>query len=278
MKIEVLMSVMNQSDMSIGYRSKVSTDLLIINQCNREDYFEQIVDGHLWRMISTTERGLSKSRNMALNNARGEICLLADDDEEFKPDCLSVITKAFVTLPDATAIVFNVDRINYQTKMKKKYYSIKQIKEAPSYRGYGSVQMAFRLLDVKERGIHFNEKFGSGTEWGGGEDILFQMDIRNMGLKIYEYPSFVATIDYGNGSQWFHGYDEKYFYNLGAFYGYVNNGKISTRFLLVSIYTCFYKLRKVKKPNPFRKMLWMYRGFKGIEKDVPYSLFVAQHR
>ena len=80
MKLEILMSAMHQENFDIAYRSKVDSDLLIINQCDKDDYTEIEVNGHIWRMISTTERGLSKSRNMALKNAKGDICLLADDD------------------------------------------------------------------------------------------------------------------------------------------------------------------------------------------------------
>ena len=276
MRIEILMSVMHQTDMSIGYKSKVGTDLLIINQCDHDDYMEQVVNGHKWRMISTKERGIAKSRNMALRNAQGDICLLADDDEELKPDVCTVITQAFSSLPDATAIVFNVDRIN--NRLKKSYYTITQVKESPSYRGYGTVQMAFRLDSIKKNGILFDEKFGSGTEWGGGEDVLFQKDMRKEGLKIYEYPACVATIDYGTESQWFHGYDGKFFYNVGAFDGYVNKGRMTIKSILYTIYQCFYKLRKDKTLNPFERMLWKYRGFKGVQKDVTYSQYLEQHK
>lgn len=270
------MSVMHQTDMSAGYLAKVGTDLLIINQCDRDDYMEQIVDGHLWRMISTTERGLSKSRNMAIKNARGEICLLADDDEEFKPDTWTDVAQVFDSIPEAAAVVFNVDRIN--NYYKKKYYTITQIKEAPSYRGYGSVQMAFRLDFIKKNNIQFNEKFGSGTEWGGGEEILFQNTIKSKDGRIYECPSVISTIDYSGGSQWFHGYDANYFYNLGAFSGYCNKGKMTLKAVLVFVYTCFYKLRKDKSLSSFAKIKWMYLGFKGIQNDVTYNQFVEQSK
>ena len=66
MKIEVLMSAMHQTDFTLAYKSNVQSDLLIVNQCDKNDYSELTVGIHKWRMISTTERGLSKSRNMAL--------------------------------------------------------------------------------------------------------------------------------------------------------------------------------------------------------------------
>ena len=276
MKVEVLMSVMNQTDMSIGHQSHVDTDLLIINQCDHDDYTEQVVNGHTWRMLSTTERGLAKSRNMAIRNAKGDICVLADDDEVYEQNVWPAIINSFDSLPDAAAIVFNVNRINYT--MKKKYYRIMTTRVAPAYRGYGSVQMAFRLDVIRDCNVLFNEKFGSGTEWGGGEDILFQKDLRSIGKKIYEYPLCIATIDYGSGSQWFHGYNEKFFYNIGAFDSYVNKGRVRVKAIARAIYICFYKLRKEKLLNPYQKLLWMFRGFKGIQKNVTYSQYLEQHR
>ena len=63
--------------------------------------------------------------------------------------------------------------------------------------------------NYKSSGICMNEIFGSGSVWGGGEDSLFEADIHKSGLKLYEYPAVIATVDYGNGSNWFTGYSEK---------------------------------------------------------------------
>ena len=73
MNLEVLLSCMYQEDMGIAVRARVQSDLLIINQCNKNG-IDEVTDGvHHIRMISSTERGLSKSRNMALENACGDI-------------------------------------------------------------------------------------------------------------------------------------------------------------------------------------------------------------
>lgn len=115
------MSAMHLKDFDIAYKTGIKSDLLIVNQCDRNDYKEINVEGHLWRMISTTERGLSKSRNMALKHAKGDICLLCDDDELLVKDYYERIINAYLELPKAVAIAFNVNRIN--NKMKKRYTS-----------------------------------------------------------------------------------------------------------------------------------------------------------
>lgn len=273
MKLEVLMSAMHQSDFTLGYKSRVKSDLLIINQCDKEDYEEILVDGYRWRMISTKERGLSKSRNMALHYAKGDICLWSDDDETFSENYAEVIIEAYVETPQAAAVVFNVNRINYS--MKKAYYRIQNTREAPKYRGYQSGMLSFKRQDIINAQIQFDEKFGSGTPWGGGEEILFERDIREKGLKIYENPSEIATLDYGGGSQWFKGYNERYFYNLGAFAFYSRHYKVSLDLIIMVFYQCFYKLRKERKLSPFMKLNWMIRGMKGIKQNITYEQYTS---
>lgn len=269
MRLEVLMSVMHQTDFSLAYKSKINSDLLIINQCDHDGYEEIEVDGHKWRMIHTKERGLSKSRNMALRNAKGDICLLSDDDEIFENNYSDNILKAYLDIPDATAIAFNVNRINYS--MKKRYYSIPEIREAPEYRGYQSGMLTFRRERVMNAGIRFNEMFGSGSSWGGGEEILFERDIRTNGLKLYEHTFTIATLDYGGGSKWFRGYNERYFYNLGAFSYYSNDYHLTFYAIARMFYESFYKLRKEKYLSPIGKIKWMLRGMRGIRKNIPFD-------
>lgn len=274
LKLEVLMSVMHQKDFSIAEKTRINGDVLIINQCNEDKYDEIQTENGLWRMFSVTARGLSKSRNMALDNARGDIVLICDDDEELAENYQDIILNAYKELPDAAAIVFNINRINY--KMKKTYYRITKVRKAPVYRGYSSQMLTVRLSKINEYDIRMNENFGSGTQWGGGEEILFQDEIRKNKMKIYEHPGVIATIDYGNGSNWFTGYDEKYFYNLGAFIQY----KFKNNFILKELrcmFTC-YRLRREKKLGFFKKMKWMRNGMKGIKKQITYAEFIGEKK
>lgn len=267
---EVLLSCMHQEDFQIAYKTKIDSDLLIINQCDKEDYQEQVVNGYLWRMISTTERGLSRSRNMALANARGKVCLLCDDDEIYCEGYRNTVLSAFLQLPQASLIGFNVHRIN--VSMKKKYYTITKAKETDSYRTFASPMVAFRLEDIMSHDIHFNELFGSGTPWGPGEDSLLQKDARNKGLKLYEYPDYIATQDYSNESKWFHGYNEEYWYNQGAFAEYCQMPRLRRE--MINVYAFFIKYRKEMTLSPLEKLKWKHRGEKGWRKGVTYAQYV----
>ncbi len=274
LKLEVLMSVMHQKDFSIAQRTKISSNLLVINQCDEDKYEEINVNGYKWRMISTRERGSHLSRQMALDNAQGEICLFCDDDEELADGYSDIILKAYEKLPNASAIVFNVTRNN--NKSKKSYYWIKKIRKAPKYRGYGTPMLSLKLGDIQKHGIRMNEIFGAGSVWGGGEDSLFEDEIRKSGLKMYEYPATIATIDYGNGSTWFKGYREEAFYNEGAFNQHKYGKNIILKYLRC-IYSC-YRLRKEKYLNFFQKMKWMRLGMKGMKTNIPYKEYIAHQK
>ena len=269
LKLEVLMSVMNQKDFSIAYKTKIKSDLLIINQCNEEKYDETVVEGYKWRMISTCERGSHLSRQKALDNASGDICLFCDDDEELVDGYCDLILNAYERLPKASSIVFNVDRINNQSN--KSYYIIKKIRRSLKYRGYGTPMLSVKIRDIKNNEIRMNEIFGSGSEWGGGEDSLFEDEIRKKGLKMYEYPATIASIDYANGSTWIKGHDERYFYNLGAYSEYRYKRNLLLK-ILRRLYTCI-RLRKDKTLSFRGKMCWMRLGGKGFLRNITYKDF-----
>ena len=42
-EVEVLMSVMHQASFDIAYKTGIRSDLLIINQCDKEDYQENLL-------------------------------------------------------------------------------------------------------------------------------------------------------------------------------------------------------------------------------------------
>ena len=75
---------------------------LIINQCS----YDSVKKKDAIRIINTTERGLSKSRNMAIENSIGDICIIADDDLVYSEHMVTTVEKAYDKYKDASIIVF----------------------------------------------------------------------------------------------------------------------------------------------------------------------------
>lgn len=214
MNVEVLLSCMNQKDFSIIDKMNIATDVVVVNQCDTDEVhtFEHKGSRVIW--CNSTERGLSKSRNLAMKYVRQEICLLADDDEVFVDDYEKIIVEEFEKLNNADLIFFNL----YPKNPKHKWYVNQKIKKLKFYNilRYGSPRLAFKSRSVINE-ISFNELFGSGATFNCGEDSLFFMECLQAKLSLFASPKYIAEIEDGD-STWFDGYTEKFFFTKGVFF------------------------------------------------------------
>lgn len=217
MKLEVLMSCMHQSGIDIAYRSNLQTDMVLVNQCDREslEVIPSQADGGAMfqvKFICTKERGLSKSRNMAIRNAEGDVCLIADDDEVFAEGYGERILSAFEQYPAADVIAFKVEN----THSSKKKYASKACKvNYLRAMSIGSWQIAFRRESIMRNHILFDEEMGSGTGHGPSEEVRFLFDCLSKKLTIQYLPIVIARMEKTSDSQWFHGYTPRYFLEQG---------------------------------------------------------------
>jgi len=68
-KVEVLMSIMSQNAEEIIKRTNIKSSAVVVNQCDRNDRKNIIINDNNVDYIKTTDRGLSKSRNLAIQEA-----------------------------------------------------------------------------------------------------------------------------------------------------------------------------------------------------------------
>lgn len=204
---------MRRSDLSFVADMNISTSLLIINQCPSGETGPDLESFHgKTRMITCNEKGLSKSRNKALDYARGEICLLSDDDLIYRNDLEEQILHAFDGNPNCDLLFFQVEGIdkkfkNYPDRACKVGY-IKSLR-------ISSVEIAFRTSKIKEAGIRFNEIFGTGAKYASGEENIFLFHCLGKGLNMKYIPLKIADMYVGNSS-WFRGFNRDYFHAKGA--------------------------------------------------------------
>ena len=228
--IVVLISCMHENAQEVIKKTNLETDVVVINQCDIDSEEElSFLDGkgnsHRAIIVHTTERGLSKSRNMAIRKAEVYgICLVCDDDEVLTAGYEERITDAYQKLSGAQVIAFSISCDQYTrtySQVDKKLGFVEILKTS-------SQQISFKRNDVVSKGICFDEKMGSGTGNGGGEENKFLLSCRKAELNMYYHPFCVATI-YKGDSKWFKGYTEQFFQNqgwtdrrlLGPFLGFV---------------------------------------------------------
>ncbi len=216
MRVCALISCMYKTDTRIIADSNIQSDVVVINQCdqNTVDRFTFInKNGELCNAIfvCTTERGLSRSRNMAIQFAPDDaICVVCDDDEFMADDYQDKIIKGYEDEPQCGAALFSLIRKDGTRRYPEVKYklSFKDLFKA------NSLQITFKKNEIIKNNIHFDVKMGSGTGNGGGEENKFLLSCRRAGIKMYYFPYTIATVLPGE-SQWFSGFNEKFFENHG---------------------------------------------------------------
>ena len=212
-KLEILVATMHQKDFSKIEEMNIRCDVVFANQADRNEYAEQTFDGHRARMITTTQRGVGKNRNLALLYATGDYLLMGDDDMIYANDCPQQVVRAFEELPDADVIVFDVAFLRDGACVKTGHYT----GPLPFRRSgkYGTYAFAARRESLQKANIWFHTQFGGGTPHSSGEDSLFLADCYRRGLQVYTHSYVIGRNNEGD-STWFKGFTEKYFIDKGC--------------------------------------------------------------
>lgn len=217
-EIEVLISALGKDAHELASGMNLECDAFIVDQGSRDDRYEfRTPEGYTVRVIESGERGIGRSRNLALEEAKGKIVLFSDDDIVYSKGYAEGILKAFETHPEADVIMFNVDvaadRKTYQID-KKIHVHKWSVGRYPAYAA------AARLDSIRRAKVKFSLLFGGGAKYSNGEDSLFFMDCLRSGLKIIGVPFEIGT-EVPRESTWFHGYNDKFFFDRGVLYSFL---------------------------------------------------------
>lgn len=196
----------------------VRTDAVVVNQCDRDERIEISADedekGRNVLFLSSSDRGLSKSRNMAIRESAGaEICIFCDNDVVYEDNAKELITGAFARNPEADIIVFFIRRPERQAPIRE---TEGELKYSGAMRIF-SPEIAFRRESLVKHGLYMNEMFGAGARYGMGEENIFLFEAIGKGMKVLYCPVEIAHL-LDTESTWFHGYTDKFFTDRGANY------------------------------------------------------------
>lgn len=193
--LEILISTMNRNSLDFlipmfpfGHFSYFS--ILIVNQTQENNLL--VSNFPTVRVINSFEKGLSRSRNLALNNAIGKIVLIADDDVEYKKDFDAGIVQAHNQYNNKAVISFCIQKPNGM--LFKKYLSNPKMNlSLIELFNVLSIEISLNKLIIDELGIVFDENFGLGSEFQMGEEAIFLSDIKNKNQQIGFVPIVIAT-------------------------------------------------------------------------------------
>lgn len=191
--LEILIATKNRDNLDFlalmfPFAAFSNFNILIINQTNST---QLISDFETIKVINVDEKGLSKSRNLAIKNASKKICLIADDDVVYFANFDTEVIKAFNENPQAPIISFNHQRIGAEkpNNLSKTVYAHSK----KTIENVCSIEIAFQLKDVAANNLIFDENFGLGSYFETAEEYLFLKDAIGLNLGVLFYPSVIVS-------------------------------------------------------------------------------------
>jgi glycosyltransferase involved in cell wall biosynthesis len=163
---------------------------VIIADQNNDDRVDKIIEklGDIHYSIKhiKTPKGLSKSRNVALNYTKGDIIGFPDDDCFYEKDTLEKIWNFLIEYPDYSVMIakwINPDKNGFQPHEKFYSHELVNYKEIFSFMSIG---IFIRKKDFLKIG-KFDESLGLGSDtiFKGGEDYDILLRAYTNGFKIY---------------------------------------------------------------------------------------------
>ncbi|MCF7203584.1 glycosyltransferase family 2 protein [Pseudomonas oligotrophica] len=212
MKIDILISTMNQANYDLLDSMRINSDCVVVNQCGKDSFEEFSYRGHKVKWINSSEIGLSRSRNLAIKNSSADICVLADDDLIYVEGYADLVVSQYDKMQDADLLAFVVEGID---RVFKTYPANTQRLNFISSMKVSSVQISFKRKKFVDNGISFKEEFGAGSTFYVGEENIMLSDCWRIGLGMYFVPLKIADIILGS-STWFEGFNKRYFIAKGA--------------------------------------------------------------
>lgn len=209
---------MFQKDFSLPLRSHILGDYIVINQTSFPKYPNLFYSTDNKKFISTRDRGLSNSRNLAIDNSNADICLLADDDLYYYDNYVAIVESSYKKYPNADVILFDIDEDDDSPRRRKKVQNREGRMNMISVLRGNSVRISFKLSSINKKGIRFNTLFGAGSKYfTSGEDNIFLIDCLRSGLNVYYVPVSILKLRNDDDSSWFEGFNSQYFMTKGAF-------------------------------------------------------------
>lgn len=193
LQLEILIATVNRNSLhfldSMFQNNDISDyQILVVNQTSENNKIDS--EDPKIRTINSNETGLSKSRNLAIENAIGDICLLADDDVVFIEGFEKTIIQSYSDIENADVIAFKT--LTTENKPYSQYP-----KSTSKLEGFAkevlSIEITFRRASIANSKVRFNEHFGLGATFGDSENYIFLKDLMKLKeINLFFIPEYIV--------------------------------------------------------------------------------------
>lgn len=194
--LEICIATMNRENLDFlelmfnGPAEEIPYQILIINQSKSH----QLSSNHSTiRVINDVNYGLSRSRNLAIENSIARLLWFLDDDCEVLPESVSRIIDAhnenqvaiisFITIASNTGLPF----WNYPDD--DMLLSRKQTRKILS------PEITLKRDVIIKNDVKFNTRFGLGAQFADSENYVFLTDVLERGISVFFKKEFIVKHD-----------------------------------------------------------------------------------
>lgn len=240
--LEILVSTMNRNSLDFlipmfPFCHFSDFSILIINQTSENNLL--VSNFPTVRVINSFEKGLSKSRNLALKNAIGKIVIIADDDLVYKKDFEKAIVQAHHRLGEKAVISFCIEKPN-GLLFKKYLANTKTNLSLMELFNVLSIEISINKSVFDALQVQFDQDFGLGSTFEMGEEAIFLSDLKEQNQQIGFVPSIIATHSEISSNEKFD-FEQRY-YIQGAFLSRVLKGN----YFMGLVAKLFFELKQKK--------------------------------
>lgn len=179
---------------------RVEQEVLVIVQNPEQIQYQSLHPRADLRLIELTSFGVAKSRNVALEQAKGQFLVFADDDIEFD---VSALDEVIEHLENCTCSLVLGQASDLDGHLRKSYPTeIQWLTRFNSARA-ATYEMLVDLVAIRNAGIRFDEQFGAGAKNYLGDEYIFICDLLDKNLRAHALPIVMAKHPVeSSGSGW----------------------------------------------------------------------------
>ncbi|MEY3185405.1 MAG: hypothetical protein RIR58_141 [Actinomycetota bacterium] len=169
--------------------NKDSRQILVVVQNPDQDKLQ--ISNNSIDFVELNNRGVAKSRNAALDNAKGKYLIFGDDDITFRESGLQQLIDYLEQHPECAIVM--AQAVDENGALRKSYPSKSHKLSRFNSAKAATYEMMVRVDAIKNKGIRFDENFGAGVDNYLGDEYIFIADALNAGLKGVFLPVPVAV-------------------------------------------------------------------------------------
>jgi len=217
-------------------------EVIVVDQnekINLTDVIKEYNDSLKIKHIKSTVKGVAYNKNLGLKAATADIITFPDDDCTFYEDTVEKALEMFKELPDASVIYGRVyDRERKRNVMRHWPTETKKLDKFNFHLRYSAITCFTRVNTLM-----FDERFGTGSKYGVGEELDYIMQALRSGYKIYYTPDIDVWHPELNVNVMSE--EKTYYYALG--YGATFRKNMLVQFLIIYLLSCSYQLLSAAK-------------------------------